>query len=173
MTKEPKIIVVTGAESTGKSTLTEELAAYFGVNHYPEFAREYVTNLKESYTFGDVEYIANTQIKQYEEALKPGAPIAFFDTWLVITIIWMEVVFNKKPSWLAEYIRNSKISLFLVCDTDLPWVADPVRENGGEMRETLHKKYIQEIQENSFQYKIIGGTGKQRVQNALSVLKKL
>ena len=81
------------------------------------------------------------------------------------------MVFNKIPSWLENEIRNTKIDLFLVCDIDLPWQADPVRENGGETRLILHKKYLENIKNYNFDYKIVNGKNKDRFENALLHLK--
>ncbi len=53
-----KIIVITGAESTGKSTLTEALAKHFNVPYIPEIAREYIEKLPHKYNYRDVEIIA-------------------------------------------------------------------------------------------------------------------
>lgn len=168
----PKIVVVTGAESTGKSTLVKELAHHLEAKYYPEFARDYITNLKHSYTFEDVEFIAREQARQYEEALNSNHSFIIFDTWLIVTCVWMEVVYNKKPTWLVEYIRQAKIDLFLLCDTNIPWVDDPVRENGGKMREILHEKYKEELLSYPFKFEIISGIGKPRIESGLSFLKK-
>ena len=167
---EPKIIVVTGAESTGKSTLTEALAKHFEVPFITEFAREYIENLDENYNYKDVENIARNQVKQLNELKYSNHPFIFIDTWLIVTKIWFEVVFKKVPDWFDEQIHSTKIDLFLVCDIDLPWVRDSVRENGGKQRTILHKKYIQNINNYNFYYNIVSGKGEKRIQNALAFL---
>ncbi len=169
----PKIIVITGAESTGKSTLTEFLANHFGVPFIPEIAREYVENLHRKYTYDDVETIAKKQVQQVELAMNSTAPYIFVDTWLIVTKIWFDQVFNKEPDWLAKEILKTKVELFLVCDIDLPWIADPVRENGGEMRKILHDKYIRTIENYNFDYKIVNGKENERNLNALECISEL
>lgn len=171
--KKPKIIVITGAESTGKSTLTEALASHFNVPFIPEIARKYVENLDRKYNFQDVENIAKDQIETLSKYIDSDYPYIFVDTWLIITRIWFKKVFGKTPEWLEEEISQTKIDLFLVCDIDLPWVYDPVRENGGEQRKILHNKYITDLKELNFHYKIITGKKEGRVQNALQFLKVL
>lgn len=173
MSSTSKIIVITGAESTGKSTLSEALAKYFDVPFIPEFARAYIQDLKESYSYNDVERIARKQTKQLKESLNSNKPIIILDTWLLITKIWFEVVFESVPQWIDKEIKNTYIDLFLVCDTDLPWIADKVRENGGESRNLLQKKYIEEIKEYNFDYKIISGNGTERVKNAIQAISNL
>src|SRR6056297_316971 len=168
-----KIIVITGAESTGKSVLTKWLANHFQVPFIPEFAREYVEKLNRDYNYSDVEFIAKKQISQLHEFQKAGLPYIFADTWLIITKIWFEVVFKQVPSWIDETMKETAISLFLVCDTDLPWIPDSVRENGGEQRELLQKKYINTIEEYGFNYKIVSGKNDERFKNALDAVKQL
>jgi NadR type nicotinamide-nucleotide adenylyltransferase len=170
---KPKIIVITGAESTGKSTLTERLANHFEVTYIPEIAREYVENLNRKYTYSDVENIAKMQIAKFNSISKSDAPYIFVDTWLIVTKIWFEFVYNKTPDWLIREILKTKIDLFLVCDIDLPWIYDHVRENGGENRRILQNKYIESIKNFGFDYKIVSGIDDERFNCALNYLGEL
>ena len=61
---KPKIVVITGAESTGKSKLAELLADKYNVPFIPEYARMYIENLGRKYEYSDVEIIAKKQIEQ-------------------------------------------------------------------------------------------------------------
>lgn len=169
----PKIIVITGAESTGKTTLTERLAKHFGVPFMPEIAREYVENLNRKYTFSDVETIAKMQIELFNRIIKADAPYIFIDTWLIVTKIWFEFVYNQIPDWLIAEIKKTKIDLFLMCDIDLPWIYDPVRENGGENRKILQAKYISNINEFGFKHNIVSGVNDERFNNAIRILNEL
>lgn len=173
MKKQPKIVVITGAESTGKSTLAEALGNYYHVPVIPEFARDYVEKLNRPYTYGDVEKIALKQVEELNAAKKLEHPVIFVDTWLIITKIWFEVVFQKVPAWLENTIRTTPIDLFLVCDTDLPWIPDPVRENGGEKRRILHDMYIENIKKYNFTFHIVNGEDQLRFENALHQVKLL
>jgi len=112
--KKPFTIVITGAESTGKSTLTENLAKHFDTEFIPEFARDYIEKLPHNYTFNDVEIIAKKQKEQFESVRSKNIQIIFIDTWLIITKIWFETVFYKKPAWIDREIAQSNIDLFLV-----------------------------------------------------------
>lgn len=166
----PKIVVITGAESTGKSTLTESLAKHFNAPFCAEFAREYIENLDRNYNYQDVVQIAKKQIELIHKLKKSNSPVVFVDTWLIITKIWFEVVFEKIPSFIDNELKSTSIDLFLVCDTDLPWIPDNVRENGGENRLKLQKKYIDEIERYRFNYKIVSGENSTRFKNAINQL---
>ena len=91
-----KRIVISGPESTGKSALTQALAEKFQTRWIPEYAREYVQSLNHPYQYQDVVRIARHQIGQEEtiaEDVLPGN-ILFFDTWLIITKVWFDLVFG-------------------------------------------------------------------------------
>ncbi len=166
-------IVITGPESTGKTELAKALAESFGAVWVPEYAREYVENLDRPYGYDDVVKIARYQIKQEVVFANQAVQgLLFFDTWLIITKVWFDIVFGNCPEWISHHIRSSKIDLFLVCDTDLPWVADPVRENGGEKREQLLYHYCDEIRAFGFSYELINGIGPIRTENALKALSR-
>lgn len=173
MKKTPKIVVVTGAESTGKSTLTKALATHFNVPAITEFAREYIEQLNHPYDYNDVEIIARKQAEQVKAVKESEYPIIFIDTWLIITKVWFEVVFQKIPGWLEDEIQSTKVDLFLLCDTDIPWVPDPVRENGGEKRNLLQLRYIENIKKYNFTFQTIKGENNLRFENALQYIKLL
>jgi nicotinamide riboside kinase len=167
-----KLIVITGAESTGKSALTEWLAGYCKSPFIPEFARSYIERLNRKYTVHDVETIARMQVQELRELHKQHPEYIFSDTWLIITLIWFQEVFKVTPSWLEQEIMSTKVDLFLVCDTDLPWLPDNVRENGGERRLYLQERYIAAIGQYGFMYKIVSGKNNVRYKNALHMLEQ-
>ena len=165
-----KWVVISGPESTGKSELSSTLAKKLGTIFVPEYARQYIENLNRKYTYLDVESIAEFQISQEKIYREQANGLMIFDTWLIITKVWFDLVFGKCPEWLISHIKKSKIDLFLVCNTDLPWIPDPVRENGGEKREQLFELYCKEIESFGFNYEIITGKGNDRVDNSLKAL---
>ena len=168
--KEPWRIVVTGPESTGKTALAKLLAEKTNNFWVPEYAREYVEHLNRPYQYEDVVQIAHHQILQEKEASMCGKPFIFFDTWLILTKVWFDEVYQKCPQWLVDHIGSARIDLFLVCDTDLPWVADPVRENGGERREALLQRYCDEIRAFGFCYEMVRGFDDARFESAKKAL---
>jgi len=166
-----KKIVLTGPESTGKTTLGNSLANIFNSKFYPEFAREYVENLNRNYNFSDVENIAKKQIDVFrKESYDTNSNCVFFDTGLIITKVWFSEVFKKVPQYLNDAIKEIKIDLYLLCYPDIEWVADDVRENGGERRLYLFNKYKEELDKNNFKYHIIKGKNKQRLDLAIEYL---
>ena len=167
----PLRIVITGPECTGKTTLSSRLAEYFNTIYIPEYARDFVEGLQRQYNYDDVLAIAG---KQREQAVTSYGDhkVIFFDTWLIITKVWFEVVFGQYPKWIDNELNNGYVDLWLVCATDIPWIKDSVRENGGEMREKLYDMYLSGIKKIKGKYAIISGTGDQRFLTALKAIKK-
>ena len=172
--KQSKRIIITGAESTGKSVLTKELANYYNTNFVEEYAREYIENIKRDYNYNDLVIIAKKQIEIEINALKRTNKILFIDTGLIITKIWFLEVFKKYPDWLNDLIAEHLPDLYLICDIDLDWKKDPVRENGSyERRKYLMNKYIKEIKNYDIKYYIVSGQGDNRLENAISFINNL
>jgi len=166
-----KKIVISGPESSGKSTLTKELAEYFESDYYPEYAREYVENLTEKYTYNDVVLIAKHQIEELSKTnFKKANRFVFYDTGLIITKVWFEYVFKKVPDFLLKSLTEIKIDCYLLCYPDLAWKSDNVRENGGVFRVELFEKYKSEIEKYKINYFIIRKNGIQRFLSAKEYL---
>ncbi len=161
--KTIKKIVITGPESTGKTTLSQKLSKKYSTIFVPEFAREYIENKKGIYTYEDVIYIAKKQIDDLNNNYKNVNKYIFYDTGLIITKIWFLEVFEKVPTFIEEAIQSIKIDLYLLCYPDIKWVKDSVRENGVQQtRLDLFFKYKKELEKNSFKYFIIRGNDKNR-----------
>ena len=168
-----KIIAVTGPESTAKSTLTNELSQYFQAISFPEYAREYLAEKGHHYTYADVEEIARKQVTQYEEAQYSDCEWVIFDTWLIITKVWFEWVFDRTPDWIEQAIADHPVDLYLLCKPDIPWEPDPLREHGGEEREQLYQLYKNELVSRGLPFTEIGGMGEERVLNAIQAVKAI
>ncbi len=163
---------MTGAESTGKSALCKWLSHHYNIPFIPEFAREYIENIGRHYSYTDVETIARIQVQQFNALKNQGHFLLIADTWLIITKIWFEEVFKQSPDWIDPEIQKEEISLFLICETDLPWIPDKVRENGGERRNYLQSRYIDTIEHYGFQYEIVRGKNNIRYWNAVRHLEQ-
>lgn len=151
--KPLKKIVIIGPESTGKSTLCEELAQHYKTLWVPEFAREYLEVNGTDYTYEDLLTIAKGQLaleekhtdKQIENlkfetenktnlyaiqdlARSSQPSLLFIDTDMYVMKVWCEFVFNKCHNWILNQIATRKYDLYLLCNVDLPWVKDNLRE---------------------------------------------
>ncbi|MEJ7611980.1 MAG: ATP-binding protein [Ferruginibacter sp.] len=178
-----KKIVVIGPESTGKSTLCTQLAAHFRTEWVREYAREYLEENGTAYRFEDLSTIATGQIELEEKtaelliAIDPNSaapPYLFIDTDLYVIKIWSEFVFNKIDNSILNKITKRKYDLYLLCDTDLPWVEDELREYPDPaVRKKLFKHYKEEMTEQSVPWVIIRGNFEERLAAAIRACNKL
>ncbi len=165
-------IVLTGPESTGKTWLAKRLARHYQTDWISEYAREYVENLKRNYNYSDLVVIAQYQVNVVKDYKGKVNRFLFFDTDLIILKVWFDVVYNECPAWLTESIGNRDIDLYLLCDTDIKWEYDPVRENADKNREVLIKMYKQEIQSSGVPFVLIRGKDNARLANAVNAVEE-
>lgn len=161
-------VVVTGPESTGKSTLTQQLAEHFNATVQSEYARDYVERLKREYNFHDVETIARRQCFLFEKQLLVSDvnQLTFFDTFLIVTKVWFQEVYKKCPIWLHAAIVKYKPSLTLLCVPDIEWQYDKVRENQFN-RDYLFQCYLTELEYYKIDYRLVEGFGEKRLSTAI------
>lgn len=172
-------IAIIGPESTGKSTLCEKLAHHFNSTWCPEYARSYLLEHGTSYTFDDLLHVAKGQIaledayaaKDFE---KDQNKILFVDTDMYVMKVWCEFVFNDCHPWILEKIAERKYDLYLLCNVDLPWVKDELREYPDlETREKLYHIYKDIMINQSVPWVDISGNYEERTEKAIKAVQRL
>ena len=153
-------IGIIGPESTGKSTLAQQLAEQFKGICVPEYARSFVEQKGSTdVTWDELCAIAKQQIEQLESIhpfTRSSVQHYFFDTELVVTKVWFEYAFGRVPEWLEEAIRTYPMDAYLLTCPDIPWIADPARSNGSDaIRMELFDRYESEIQALHIPYFVI------------------
>ena len=164
--KDIKRIALIGPESSGKTALCMQLAAYYKTVWVPEYARTYMEKLNRPYTYEDVVHCTMEQIKAEDTLAENANRFLFCDTELINCKIWFEDVFKKVPGWLEAEITNRKYDLYLLTSPDLEWIHEAVRENP-HRREYFFNLYKKELDERNFVYRIISGTGESRLLAAI------
>jgi len=162
-------IAITGPESSGKSTLTKELARHFNTIYVPEYAREYLGSLNRQYNYDDILHIARGQFKREQQQVEKAQGILFCDTDFLVSKIWCDEKYGRCHPWILEMIHNHPYDLYLLCDADLPWEADPLRENPDD-RERLLELYKHELESRTYPFAIISGSNKDRLISAINAI---
>ena len=166
-------IAITGPESTGKSTLSEKLAHHYNTNFVPEYSRSYLENFVGQYTENDVVEIAKGQYNLILEEEKKSSKILIADTEIVVCKIWVEYVFKHSNTIIDEILKQQDFDLYLLCDIDLPWVYDPLRENPNiDERKELFEIYRNTLEQMKVPFEIVSGDDEVRVNNAIKVIEK-
>ncbi len=181
MEQKPLIkVAVIGPESTGKSTLCELLAQHYNTQWCPEFAREYLLTHGTDYSFDDLLYIAKGQLAMEDEYVQStvnspqstaNSPLLFIDTEMCVMKVWCEFVFGKCHKWILEQIIEREYDLYLLCNTDLPWVKDELREYPDlETRDKLYHIYKDIMINQTTPWIDISGDYDERLQKAVKAV---
>lgn len=170
-----KKIVVIGPESTGKSTLCQQLADHFHTSWVPEYAREHLLQHGKKYVYDDLLTIAKAQIALEEKYLAEAtANCIFIDTDMYVMKIWCEFVFGQCHPWILDTIAQRHYDLYLLCNTDLPWVKDELREYPDlESRQELFHLYKDCMINQHVPWVEIAGNDATRLQTAINAVKKM
>ena len=166
-----EIIVITGPESSGKTTLANQLSESWGAPLVPEVAREYL-NGKDSYQQRDLLQIARQQ-QEREQAILADTPRRIIcDTDLLVIMIWSEVKYGHCDSWIYSAFEDS-INLqsasrhYYLCDSRIPWQPDRLRENP-DNRDELFKLYLRKLGEYELDHGIVKGEPQERLEQVLN-----
>jgi|SRR5690242_6158628 len=170
-----KKIVVIGPESTGKSTLSEELARQYKTTWVPEYAREYMDNLQREYREEDLLQIASGQVAAEENKSREAAGgLLFCDTDLYVIKVWSEYKYNSCHPWVLEQIARRKYDLYLLTYIDIPWADDPQREHPRpEMRKYFYNIYRDIVVNSGAPWAGIRGSYAQRKDSAVKAVNDL
>jgi NadR type nicotinamide-nucleotide adenylyltransferase len=175
--EEPRLkkVVITGPESTGKSTLCQQLAAHYNTHWCAEYAREYLEMNGANYSYDDLLKIAKGQLALEEEeerkAIASGKQVLFIDTNMYVMKVWCEFVFHKTHPFILDEIARRKYDLYLLCNVDLPWVDDDLREYPEvETRQQLFAIYQQIMQQQSVPWQLVEGDYTSRLQTAINAV---
>lgn len=171
--QEVKKIVIIGPESTGKSTLCKALAAHYHTLWCPEYAREYLLQNGTNYNEADLLNIAKGQLKLEELYTRKveeenNSSLLFIDTDMYVMKVWSEYVFGTCDFFILESIIRRKYDGYLLCNTDLPWVKDALREYPNEKpRQELLAIYKDLLINQTVPWALISGTDAERTTSAI------
>lgn len=164
----PKIAVV-GPESTGKSTMSAYLAAYYHTVWVPEFARDYCAKLTAPCTWQDEINMFYGQLALEAEILPQANKLLICDTTFITVKIWSDYTFGRSPQEVLDELPKHPYDLYLLLDIDLPWEEDPLRDFP-HMREHFIQVWYKELQALDARYVLISGTGEDRYANAVKAV---
>ncbi len=169
MNKVIKKIAIVGPESTGKSTISKQLAKHYNVPWVPEYARYYCAALTEPCNLQDETNMFHGQVALEESvlAMAEGGFIICDTTFLTVKI-WSDEMFGETPQVVLDELAKRPYDLYLLLDIDLPWEDDPLRDFPAQ-REHFMDIWHQELQALQANYIVINGI-EDRLQNAITAI---
>ena len=180
-------VVVLGPESTGKSSLCAQLADHYKTGWVKEYAREYLLTNGTEYNYENLLEIAQGQLalehaavklaedrllSNSDETIATSTPeIVLIDTDMNVLKVWCEFVFEKCHPWILNQIVANSYDLYLLCDIDLPWVKDDLREYPDlQTREKLYHHYKDLVINQSTPWINISGNYEARLETAIRAI---
>ena len=165
-------IVVTGSESTGKTTLARMLGERFDTIATSEFSREYADARRVPLDQHDVEAIAVGQIATEDRfALRAQHGLMVLDTDLFSTVVYGPHYYGTLQPWIERAALARRADLYLLLDIDVPWVPDSIRDRG-EMRAHMHGLFRAMLERYGLPFVTIGGAWSARYERAVMTVEQ-
>ena len=162
-------VVLTGSESTGKSSLAWRLAKHYDADYVPEFVRGYAEKKSGVLSFADHGPIARGQMAVEDEHIATGKPLLIQDTDLLSTELYCDHYFGQCPRWIVDAARERRPDLYLLCDIDIPWIPDGVRDRG-HLREEMQKLFRDAVVRSKVPFAVVSGDGDARFTTATEAI---
>ena len=173
---KPLSVAVVGAESTGKSWLTQALAGVLrargqAVHTVDEVLRQWCDRAGRTPQRHEQMAIAEQQAQAAQPTGQP-AP----DTWLLsdttplMTAVYSQLLFDDESLYPMALAHQALYDITLVTGLDLPWVADGLQRDGPQVRGPVDTLVRQALERSSMAYRVVYGQGPRRLNNALLAL---
>lgn len=163
-------VAILGAESSGKSTLSEALARRYATVWVPEYLREFVDVQarvpREEDQFG----IARTQLAREDAAADVAGRFLFCDTTALMTALYSRVYWDRVDAQLAQLAARHAYAFTLVTAPDGPWEPDGLQRESEEVRQMVHRMLIETLDARGIGYTLLEGALEQRLQQVQALL---
>jgi NadR type nicotinamide-nucleotide adenylyltransferase len=165
-------VVVSGSECTGKSTLARQLADRYAAECVPEFVRQFSRAMGGRLQFSDHGPIARGQMGLEDEYAARAKGLLIHDTDLLSTVVYCRHYFGRCPEWIEAAATDRRADMYLLCDIDVPWVADGLRDRA-ERREEMHQLFVDTANEFGMPWFLVSGDEAARIDRAADLLKTI
>ena len=156
-------IAILGAESSGKSTLSEALARRYDTVWVPEYLREFVEVQarvpREEDQFG----IARTQLAREHAAARIARRYLFCDTTALMTALYSQVYWDRVDAQLAQLAARHDYAVTLVTAPDGPWEPDGLQRESEAVRQMVHRMLLATLARCDIAYTLLAGDLPQRM----------
>lgn len=168
-------VALFGPESTYKTSLSRALADHYGTVWVPEYARTLLERRPQiaghaAIEESDMERIVRGQIASEEALARQAQHLLFCDTTPLATPIWSEALFGRCLDSVAALARGRTYALYLLCDVDVPYVAEPVRylSEDRDQRAAFFSACERTLQKEGVRYVVLRGSFEDRLKAACS-----
>jgi NadR type nicotinamide-nucleotide adenylyltransferase len=170
-------IVLFGPESTGKTTLSKQLARHYNSVWVREYAREYLqdkwNNERKTCEPKDLLPIAIGQMKLENELAQKTDSVLICDTDLLETKVYSEAYYSGTCNPILEtHALENFYDLYFLTYIDTPWEADDLRDKPKE-RERMFNAFETALKTYNKPYVLLKGNKEERLKLAVRHIDKL
>lgn len=169
------VVVLTGPESTGKSSLSQALATRFNAPLVSEYVRDFIEQQQRDTCYTDVSTIAEQQLHNELTARAQCPPLLLLDTHLLSNKLWSEVLFAQSPAWIEAALLEQRYDLIaLLSPKGIDWQADPQRcQPELVQRQQFHQQLADWLQQHQQPVSALSGSWQSRYQRLESAIATL
>jgi HTH-type transcriptional repressor of NAD biosynthesis genes len=193
-------VVVLGAESTGTTTVSREIAAalaarggvWAATGWVAEYGRAYTeeklaalavqaaaagrrapTMLDLCWTDGDFLSIAERQNADEDAAAAAGSPVLVCDTDAFATSVWYERYMGSRHEEVEEIGDRRRHTLYLLTDPEgVPFEPDGIRD-GEHLRSWMSGRFVERLEETGRPWLALPGSRSERLARAMDAIDRL
>jgi NadR type nicotinamide-nucleotide adenylyltransferase len=174
---QTKRVVLMGPESTGKSSLAKALAETFNTVYVEEYMRTYLEKKwreeDKLCEIEDIQPIVEGQTMCENKTIKKANELIFCDTNALQNLIYAKEYYpNYRNSFVENCANSHRYDLYLLCDIDVPWEDDMLRDKPLE-REKMFNIFANALYERNINFTIVSGTLKERLEFTIPLVRKL
>lgn len=169
--------VIFGPESTGKTTLSEDLSKHFKEPLVPEYMRTYLQQKwdeeKKVCEPEDLIPIAEGQMRLENEKISEAKNLIICDTNLLELKVYAEAYYDDWcPEAILKHALNNQYDCYFLTYIDVPWVSDDLRDKPHD-REGMFKRFKEELIKHDLPYQTIKGNRQDRLNQAIEKINQL
>ncbi|MCC5945838.1 MAG: ATP-binding protein [Bernardetiaceae bacterium] len=170
----PKVVVLFGAECTGKSTLSRALSLHYQTLYNPEYVRLYLEERhrlgliasEQDLTYSEVEQVALGQLISEKQTLVQAhlqkKDYIFLDTNLLSTAVYSREIYGKQPVWINQAIAEQPYDLYFFLADDFAWQADAQRSTA-QSRTNFQQMMKAELRRRNIDFCPVSGSLQARI----------
>jgi NadR type nicotinamide-nucleotide adenylyltransferase len=167
-----KRVCLVGAESTGKTTLSQALADHFQTVWVPEYGREYTEEKvrrdpNDGWRSEEFAHIAAEQSRREDLAARDANRVLICDTDALATAIWHQRYMGTRSAEVEAIAAGRRYDLYILTALDIPWVDDGTRD-GEHIRHWMHDRFLEELQRRGGPWVTVAGSLQERLAAAFA-----
>ncbi|MEO6536223.1 MAG: AAA family ATPase [Candidatus Paceibacterota bacterium] len=171
-----KRVCVLGAESTGTTTLSKELAAHYKTVWVPEYGRLYsegkfYADKNAEWRSDEFVTIAKAQCDLEDTLAEASNGLVICDTDAFATSLWHERYMGTRSKEVEDIAARRNYTLYILTGDEIPFEQDGLRD-GEHIRHGMHKRFIERLEEEKKSYILVSGSKEQRLKKAITEINK-